>query len=140
MSEAKSEALTPAGRDATERRSRKRGGGMEERLPRSGLVQPLVNRLFCPDKAILKEFSGSFAPCLLSRFQGCTSEAEALVGEVQYRPGMFDCTVKRHHGMRTVRAGKDNKDLNKWPKSLQQTLNKRQFLMKMRTFRSQKMG
>jgi len=97
-----------------------------------------MNRLFCHDKAILKEFSGSFAPCLLSRFHGCTSEAEALIGEVQYRPGMFDCIVKRHYGMRTVRTDKDNKDLNKWPKSLQQTLNKRRFLTKMRTFRSRK--
>jgi hypothetical protein len=76
-------------------------------------AQPLINRQFCPDKVILKEFSGSFAPYLLSRFQDTISEAKALAIEVQYRPGMFDCTGKRQHGVRTIRAGEDNKNLNK---------------------------
>src|SRR5262249_34145889 len=50
--------------------------------------------------------------------------------EVQYRPGMFDCTAKRQGGVRTVRTGKDHKSLNKQPKSLQQTLNKHPFCQK----------
>ena len=40
------------------------------KLPRSGLVQPLINRPFCPDNMILDGFSGSFARCLLSALSG----------------------------------------------------------------------
>ena len=39
MSEGKSEALTPSGRGTTARRPKQGGGGMGEKLPRSGLVQ-----------------------------------------------------------------------------------------------------
>jgi len=51
-------------------------------------------------------------------------EEAVLTSDVQYRPVRFDCTVRWHEGMRTVPAGEDKKHLNKWPKSLQQTLNK----------------
>src|SRR5262249_42588542 len=53
----------------------------------------------------------------LSRFQGTMSKAAVPASAVQYRPGMFACTVQRHHSMRTVLAGEDNKELHKWPKS-----------------------
>jgi hypothetical protein len=43
-------------------------------------------------------------------------QAEVRTREGQYRPVMFDCTVKQQHGVRTVQAGEDKKNLNKWPK------------------------
>jgi len=39
------------------------------KLPRSGLVQPLLHRLFCPDNMIMTEFSGSFASYPLSALE-----------------------------------------------------------------------
>src|SRR5262245_14979729 len=58
-------------------------------------TEPLMNRLFYPDNALLNGFSDSCAPGLLLRLQGTIREAEALVSAVQYRPDMFDCTVRR---------------------------------------------
>src|SRR4030042_594678 len=40
------------------------------KLPRSGLVQPLINLPFCPDNTIIVGFSGSFARCPLSAISG----------------------------------------------------------------------
>jgi hypothetical protein len=51
-------------------------------------------------------------------------EEAVLTSDMQYRPVRFACTVRWHEGMRTVPAGKDKKNRNKWPQSLQHTLNK----------------
>jgi hypothetical protein len=80
------------------------------------------------------------SPALSLHIANHTDHDEAFAREVQYRPGMFDCTGKRQHGVRTMLAGKDKKNLNKRPKPLQQTLNKSRFLTKTRPFRSRKKG
>src|SRR5215216_1308434 len=41
-------------------------------------AEPLINRPFCPDKAILAGFSGSFAQCPLSVLAGRHDDADFI--------------------------------------------------------------
>src|SRR5262245_35725654 len=58
------------GRKARVSKAMQEQAGVTRKLPRSGLVQPLVIKSFCPDKPILAGLSGSVAPCSLPVLAG----------------------------------------------------------------------
>jgi len=63
------------------------------KLPRSGLVQPLIHMPFCPDDMLLVGFSGSFATCPCSAIPIKDTPASIAENAHAFRSKVAACAI-----------------------------------------------